>query len=93
MNEQRDTFLIVTTPTIAGYKIKKVIGIVTGLTPRTRGMLGQFKGGLQSMIGNKITSFTSEMEKARLEAIESVKAQAISLGQTPLLGWIWKHRE
>jgi uncharacterized protein YbjQ (UPF0145 family) len=64
MNEQKDTFIIVTTPTIAGYKIKKVIGVVSGLTPRTRGFLGQFKGGLQSLSGGEITAFTSEMESA-----------------------------
>ncbi|MCL1965569.1 MAG: YbjQ family protein, partial [Candidatus Bathyarchaeota archaeon] len=47
-------FLIVTTPTIAGYKIKKVLGIVTGLTPRTRGFLGQFTGGIESMVGGNV---------------------------------------
>jgi hypothetical protein len=35
-------FMIVTTPSIPGYKIKKVLGVVTGLTPRTRGVLGKF---------------------------------------------------
>jgi len=32
-------FIIVTTPTIQGYRIVKVLGVVTGLTPRTRGFL------------------------------------------------------
>jgi uncharacterized protein YbjQ (UPF0145 family) len=80
------SFLIVTTPTIAGYKIKKVIGVVTGLTLRTRGLLGQFKGGLESMAGGEVTSFTSEMEKARWEAIERVKARAIALGANAIIG-------
>ena len=73
-------FLIVTTPTVAGYKIKKVFGVVTGLTPRTRGILGQFIAGFQSMAGGEVTAFTSEVEKARWEAIERVKARAIALG-------------
>jgi uncharacterized protein YbjQ (UPF0145 family) len=80
------TFLIVTTPTIAGYKIKKVIGVVTGLTPRTRGLLGQFTGGIESMAGGEVTSFTSEMEKARWEAIERVKARAVALGANAIIG-------
>ena len=67
-------FLIVTTPTIAGYKIKKVFGIVTGLTPRTRGIFGKFVAGFESIVGGEVTAFTSEMEKARWEAIERVKA-------------------
>jgi len=80
------TFLIVTTPTIAGYKIKKVLGVVTGLTPRTRGFLGQFKGGIESMMGGEVTAFTTEMEKARWEAIERVKTRAIALGANAVIG-------
>ncbi len=46
-------FLMVTTPTAPGYKIKKVIGIVTGLTPRTRGVFGKFIAGFESMVGGR----------------------------------------
>jgi len=79
-------FLIVTTPTIAGYKIKKVIGIVTGLTPRTRGIFGQFVAGFESMVGGEVTAFTSEVEKARWEAIERAKARAVALGANAIVG-------
>ena len=79
-------FIITTTPSIPGYRIKKVLGVVTGLTPRTRGVLGQFVGGIQSMFGGEITAFTSELEKARMEAMERVKAKALSLGANALVG-------
>jgi len=79
-------FLIVTTPTIAGYKIKKVFGVVTGLTPRTRGILGKFIASFESMVGGEVTAFTSEMEKARWEAIERAKSRAISIGANALIG-------
>jgi uncharacterized protein YbjQ (UPF0145 family) len=79
-------FLIVTTPTVAGYKIKKVLGVVTGLTPRTRGIFGQFMGGLESMVGGEVTAFSSEMEKARWEAIDRVKARAAALGANAIIG-------
>jgi uncharacterized protein YbjQ (UPF0145 family) len=83
---ETSSFLIVTTPTITGYKIKKVVGIVTGLTPRTRGILGQFVGGLESIIGGEVTAFSSEMEKARWEAIDRVKTRAIALGANAIIG-------
>jgi uncharacterized protein YbjQ (UPF0145 family) len=38
------------------------------------------------MSGGEITAFTSEIEKARLEAIERVKAQAIALGANAIIG-------
>jgi uncharacterized protein YbjQ (UPF0145 family) len=79
-------FIIVTTPTLAGYKIKKVLGVVTGLTPRTRGILGKFMAGFESMIGGEVTAFTSEMEKARWEAIERVKNSALALGANAIVG-------
>ncbi len=79
-------FLMVTTPTVAGYKIKKVLGIVTGLTPRTRGLFGKFIAGFESMAGGEVTAFTSEMEKARWEAIERAKARALALGANAIVG-------
>ena len=79
-------FVLSTTPTIPGYKIKKVLGVVTGLTPRTRGVLGQILGGIQSMFGGEVTAFTTELEKARMEAMERVKAKAMAIGANALVG-------
>ena len=81
-----EVFLMVTTPTVAGYKIKQVLGLVTGLTPRTRGALGKFIAGFQSMFGGEVTAFTSEVEKARWEAIERTKSRAIELGANAIIG-------
>ncbi|MCW4001118.1 MAG: heavy metal-binding domain-containing protein [Candidatus Bathyarchaeota archaeon] len=79
-------FLIVTTPTVAGYKIKKVLGVVTGMTPRTRGIFGQFVGGLESMVGGEVTAFSTEMEKARWDAIDRAKARAAAMGANAIIG-------
>ena len=78
--------VIVTTPTIPGYDIKSVIGVVTGLTARTRGAGGKFVAGIQSMLGGEVSAFTSEIEKARLEAIERMKRQAHGLGANAIIG-------
>jgi len=72
--------LIVTTPMIPGYKITKVLGIVTSLVPRTRGILGRFIGG------GEISAFTSELEKARMEVIEKLKAKALKSGANAIVG-------
>ena len=79
-------FIIATTPTIQGYRIKKVLGVVTGLTPRTRGVLGQFVGGIQSMLGGEVTAFTTELEKARVEAMGRVRTKALNLGANAIVG-------
>lgn len=79
-------FIITTTPTVSGYRVKKVLGVVTGLTPRTRGVLGKFIAGIQSFVGGEVTAFTSELEKARAEAIERVKSKALALGANAIIG-------
>jgi uncharacterized protein YbjQ (UPF0145 family) len=86
VREEALRFIITTTPTIQGYRIKQVLGVVTGLTPRTRGLLGKFVGGIQSMFGGEVTAFTTELEKARVEAIGRVRAKAIDMGANALVG-------
>ncbi|MGQ9718648.1 MAG: YbjQ family protein [Nitrososphaerales archaeon] len=85
MNRKED-FIVVTTPNVPGYRIKKVLGVVTGLTPRTRGVGGKFVAGIQSILGGEISAFTSELEKARIEAIERAKDKAIRMGANAIIG-------
>ncbi|MFQ5951047.1 MAG: YbjQ family protein [Candidatus Geothermarchaeales archaeon] len=77
---QESDFLIVTTPSIEGYRIREVLGLVTGLTARTRGVGGKFVAGLQSLVGGEVSAFTSELEKARGEALKRVTARARGRG-------------
>lgn len=77
---------MVTTPTIPGYKIKKVLGLVMGITPRTRGVGGVFKAGFQSLKGGEITAFTSEIQKARIEALERAIEEAKKKGANAIIG-------
>ena len=82
----KSKFIVVTTPTVAGYKIKKVLGLVTGLTPRTRGVGGTFKAAFQTIKGGEIKAFTSEIEKARVEAIERTIEKAKEIGANAIIG-------
>lgn len=79
-------FIIVTTPSVPGYRIKKVLGVVTGLTPRTRGVGGKFVASIQSVFGGEISAFTSELEKARIEAMERAKENARRMGANAIVG-------
>ena len=78
--------VMVTTPSIPGFRVTKVVGIVTGLTARTRGMGGRFVAGIQSMVGGEVSAFTSEIEKARMEALERMKAKAQRVGANAVIG-------
>lgn len=78
-------FMVATMPTLPGYRVKKVLGIVSGITPRTRGLLGKFIAGIESMIGGEVTAFSYEIEKARAEAIDRCRSKAASLGANAVL--------
>ena len=64
----------------------KVRGMVTGLTPRTRGVLGKFIAGIESMFGGEVTAFTTELEKARMEAMDRARNKALRMGANAIVG-------
>ncbi len=78
--------MVVTIPSVPGYRVKEVKGIVTGVVPRTRGMGGKIIAGLQSIVGGEVTAYTTEMEKARKEAIDRMVKKAKELGANAVIG-------
>ena len=80
------TFLIVTTPSVAGFKITKVFGVVTAITPRTRGVGGKIIAGFQSAFGGEVTAFTTELEKAKVETINRLREKAKNMGANAVVG-------
>ncbi len=78
--------LTVTTPAAPGYRVVKVLGIVHGMTARTRGLGGKILGGLQSLAGGEVSVFTVELEKAREEALNRLKMNAQKLGANGVVG-------
>jgi uncharacterized protein YbjQ (UPF0145 family) len=82
----KNDLLLVTTTLPEGYKIEKIFGLVTGVTSRTRGIGGNIIASLQSLGGGEVTAYTSEIEKARFEAIERMKDKALSIGANCIVG-------
>jgi uncharacterized protein YbjQ (UPF0145 family) len=61
--------MLVTTSThLEGYKVTQHLGIIRGITVRSRGLGGNFVGGLQSLFGGRNTIYTELCETAREEA-------------------------
>ncbi|MEM2922667.1 MAG: YbjQ family protein [Candidatus Bathyarchaeia archaeon] len=84
MISHRD-FIITTTPHVEGYRVKQTLGVVSGLTARTRGLGGKFVAGLESMVGGEVTAFTKEIEKARTEAIDRLIENARKMGANAVI--------
>lgn len=80
-----DTQLITTGNQLDGYKIVKNLGIVRGITVRSRSVLGNIAGGLQTLIGGKITIYVELCEKARQEAFEQMAIHAGQMGANAVI--------
>jgi uncharacterized protein YbjQ (UPF0145 family) len=78
--------LVVTTPSVPGYRIIKVLGAVHGLTVRTRGVGGKIVAGIEGIFGGEVTSYSSEAEKARRDSLERLIERAAQMGANAIVG-------
>lgn len=78
--------LVVTTPSVPGYRIVKVLGAVHGLTVRTRGVGGKIVAGIEGIFGGEVTSYSSEAEKARRDSLERLIERAAQMGANAIVG-------
>ena len=77
---EHDEFIVVTTPTVPGYGIVRVLGVAHGLTVRTRGVGGKIIAGIEGMLGGEVTSYSSEAEKARRDSLSRLIENARKMG-------------
>src|SRR6187402_632341 len=77
---------VTTTFTIDGYKITHYLGIVRGLIVRTPTISQGILGGLKSIVGGRIGSYTEMCEQARQQAYELLLDHARSLGANAIVG-------
>ena len=86
--------MIVTTANdLVGYKITRQLGVVRGITVRSRSVLGNIGAGFQAMFGGNITLFTSLAEKAREEAYELMVDHAKQRGANAIIAMSYDTNE
>ncbi|HEY9088149.1 MAG TPA: YbjQ family protein [Anaerolineaceae bacterium] len=69
-----------------GYKISRHMGVVRGITVRSRSVVGNFVGGLQTLVGGNISVYTELCEHARQEAFDLMTLHAQQLGANAIIG-------
>ncbi|MBC7424003.1 MAG: YbjQ family protein [Ferruginibacter sp.] len=80
-----DEQLITTANNLDGYRIIKHLGIVRGITVRSRSLLGNIGGGVQSLFGGKLSIYVELCEKAREEAYQIMLQHANEKGATAII--------
>jgi len=70
---------------IPGYRVVRHIGIVRGITVRSRSVIGNFAGGIQSLFGGKLSVFVNLAETARQEAYDHLVQHANEQGANAII--------
>lgn len=71
---------------IDGYEVVRNLGVVRGITVRSRSIFGTIGAGLQTLVGGNITLLSELCEKTRLEAFHLMIQHATEIGANAIIG-------
>jgi len=78
--------MVTTTMDLPGYTITRSLGVVRGITVRSRSVVGSVVGGLQTLFGGNITIYTNLCEQARAETYQQMCQHAMKMGANAIVG-------
>jgi uncharacterized protein YbjQ (UPF0145 family) len=87
------TMLIVTTNDVPGHRVVKTLGLVRGITVRSRNVISDAIGGLQSMLGGRVGAYVKLAEASRAEAYEELVAHAQAMGANAVIAMRYEANE
>ena len=82
MDESRTS----TTFTLDGYQIIHTLGVVRGVTVRSRSIVGTIGAKLETLFGGQISMLTTLCERARADAFDILLAHAQRRGANAVVG-------
>ena len=71
---------------LPGYRIVRNLGIVRGITVRSRSVFGNMGASLQTIVGGNITIWAQMCETAREEAFQLMVKHAQEMGANAIIG-------
>jgi len=80
------TAMVTTALELPGQRIVRNLGVVRGIVVRSRSIVGNFLGGLQSLFGGNITIYTELCEQARGQAFALMLQHAAEHGANAVVG-------
>jgi len=80
-----DQTMITTSIELNGYRITKNLGVVRGITVRSRSLFGNVAGGIQSLFGGTISIYVDLCEKTREEAFRLMMQHAADRGANAII--------
>ncbi|PZO01259.1 MAG: hypothetical protein DCF28_10255 [Alphaproteobacteria bacterium] len=85
--------LIVTTNDVPGYRVVQTLGLARGITVRSRNLIADAIGGIQSMLGGRVEAYVKLAEASRAEAYEHLVQQAREMGANAVIAMRYESNE
>ncbi len=82
MNPQ---IFITTSTSLEGYRVTKQLGLVRGITVRSRSILGNMAGGFMTLFGGKSTIYTQLCEQTREDALQLMMKHGVEMGANAII--------
>jgi uncharacterized protein YbjQ (UPF0145 family) len=80
-----ESLLLTTSTSLEGYKITKQLGLVRGITVRSRSILGNMAGGFMTIFGGRSSIYTELCENAREEALQLMLNHGKEMGANAII--------
>jgi uncharacterized protein YbjQ (UPF0145 family) len=77
--------MVTTNIELNGYRVIKNLGVVRGITVRSRSLLGNIAGGFQTLFGGKISIYVELCEKTREESFQQMLQHADERGANAII--------
>ena len=71
---------------LSGYRITRTLGVVRGITVRSRSVIGRIGVGFQAFFGGNITLLVNLCERARADAFQIMVSHGSELGGNAIIG-------
>ncbi len=85
MREIKSGFITTTESELKGYRVMSRMGVVRGITVRSRSVFGTVGAKLQQIVGGNISLLTDLCEQTRAEAFSLAVQHAEALGANALV--------
>src|ERR687887_1637390 len=86
MSDPIDHAMTTTAFVLDGYRTTRNLGVVRGVTVRSRSVLGTIGASLQTLVGGNITLLSELCEKTRADAFALMLQHAQELGANAVVG-------
>ena len=86
MNVSVNAAMVTTGFDLPGYRVVRTLGLVRGVTVRSRSIFGTLGASLQTVVGGNITLFEDMCEKTREQALDVMMEHASQRGANAVIG-------